>query len=186
MLQAGIVGLPNVGKSTPFNAVTRTRKAEAANYPFCTIDPNVGVVVVPDERLAVLSKNRPEVLTNLTASLLNGCIITPLHPMGSLVDHAYCVGEDPQDWIARMAPHTVHYHLEDIAATRVHQHLIPGHGAIDFAATLAAIEATGYDGWLTVELYPYGDAPDDAARAAKEFLEEKLRTIGSPSLEGRG
>ncbi|MCB1065130.1 MAG: redox-regulated ATPase YchF [Verrucomicrobiae bacterium] len=56
MLQAGIVGLPNVGKSTLFNAVTRTRKAEAANYPFCTIDPNLGVVTVPDERLAVLSK----------------------------------------------------------------------------------------------------------------------------------
>ncbi|MBL9153338.1 MAG: redox-regulated ATPase YchF [Verrucomicrobiales bacterium] len=55
MLQAGIVGLPNVGKSTLFNAVTRTRKAEAANYPFCTIDPNVGVVVVPDERLDVLA-----------------------------------------------------------------------------------------------------------------------------------
>lgn len=56
MLQAGIVGLPNVGKSTLFNAVTRTRKAEAANYPFCTIDPNVGVVIVPDERLEVLGK----------------------------------------------------------------------------------------------------------------------------------
>ena len=56
MLQAGIVGLPNVGKSTLFNAVTRTRKAEAANYPFCTIDPNVGVVAVPDGRLDVLAK----------------------------------------------------------------------------------------------------------------------------------
>jgi GTP-binding protein YchF len=56
MLKAGIVGLPNVGKSTLFNAVTRTRKAEAANYPFCTIDPNVGIVTVPDSRLAVLSK----------------------------------------------------------------------------------------------------------------------------------
>ena len=56
MLSAGIVGLPNVGKSTLFNAVTRTRKAQAANYPFCTIDPNQGVVVVPDPRLAVLSK----------------------------------------------------------------------------------------------------------------------------------
>jgi ribosome-binding ATPase len=54
MLRAGIVGLPNVGKSTLFNAVTRTRKAEAANYPFCTIDPNVGSVTVPDARLAVL------------------------------------------------------------------------------------------------------------------------------------
>jgi len=56
MLSAGIVGLPNVGKSTLFNAVTRTRKAQAANYPFCTIDPNQGVVVVPDPRLAALSK----------------------------------------------------------------------------------------------------------------------------------
>jgi len=56
MLKAGIVGLPNVGKSTLFNAVTRTRKAEAANYPFCTIDPNVGIVTVPDERLFVLQK----------------------------------------------------------------------------------------------------------------------------------
>ena len=54
MLRAGIVGLPNVGKSTLFNAITRTRKAEAANYPFCTIDPNVGTVVVPDARLEQL------------------------------------------------------------------------------------------------------------------------------------
>ncbi|HMC26133.1 MAG TPA: GTPase, partial [Candidatus Udaeobacter sp.] len=46
MLSAGIVGLPNVGKSTLFNAVTRTHKAPAENYPFCTIDPNVGVVTV--------------------------------------------------------------------------------------------------------------------------------------------
>ncbi|HVU22644.1 MAG TPA: redox-regulated ATPase YchF [Opitutus sp.] len=56
MLKAGIVGLPNVGKSTLFNALTRSRKAEAANYPFCTIDPNVGVVTVPDDRLAPLAK----------------------------------------------------------------------------------------------------------------------------------
>lgn len=56
MLSAGIVGLPNVGKSTLFNAVTRTRKAQAANYPFCTIDPNLGVVTVPDPRLETLSK----------------------------------------------------------------------------------------------------------------------------------
>lgn len=56
MLRAGIVGLPNVGKSTLFNALTRTRKAEVANYPFCTIEPNVGIVTVPDPRLAPLTK----------------------------------------------------------------------------------------------------------------------------------
>jgi ribosome-binding ATPase len=56
MLSAGIVGLPNVGKSTLFNALTRTHKAPAENYPFCTIDPNVGVVTVPDLRLDKLAE----------------------------------------------------------------------------------------------------------------------------------
>jgi len=56
MLSAGIVGLPNVGKSTLFNAVTQSRKAMAANYRFCTIEPNQGIVTVPDERLEVLSR----------------------------------------------------------------------------------------------------------------------------------
>ena len=56
MLRTGIVGLPNVGKSTLFNALTNARNAQSANYPFCTIEPNIGVVEVPDERLAILSK----------------------------------------------------------------------------------------------------------------------------------
>ncbi|MBN2508237.1 MAG: redox-regulated ATPase YchF [Verrucomicrobia bacterium] len=56
MLKAGIVGLPNVGKSTLFNAVTRSHKAAAENYPFCTIEPNLGVVTVPDSRLDALAK----------------------------------------------------------------------------------------------------------------------------------
>ena len=56
MLRAGIVGLPNVGKSTLFNALTASKNAQSANYPFCTIEPNVGVVTVPDERLEILSK----------------------------------------------------------------------------------------------------------------------------------
>nr|WP_290228173.1 redox-regulated ATPase YchF [Trichocoleus desertorum] len=64
MLRAGIVGLPNVGKSTLFNALVANAKAQAANFPFCTIEPNVGVVAVPDERLQALAKisNSAEIL----------------------------------------------------------------------------------------------------------------------------
>jgi len=99
------------------------------------------------------------------------------------VGHAYCVSEDPQDWVERMAPHTRHYHFEDIASTRIHRHLIPGHGAIDFEATLKAIADSGYDGWITVELYPYIDNPDDAAREAYNFLATAMQKLGIPLEE---
>jgi sugar phosphate isomerase/epimerase len=94
------------------------------------------------------------------------------------IGHAYCVSEDPQDWVERMAPYTRHYHFEDIAATRVHRHLIPGTGAVDFEATLKAIAATGYDDWVTVELYPYIDNPDSAAREAYAFVERAAKNVG--------
>ena len=54
--KCGIVGLPSVGKSTLFNALTNSSKAQAENFPFCTIDPNIGSVIVPDERLDKISK----------------------------------------------------------------------------------------------------------------------------------
>jgi sugar phosphate isomerase/epimerase len=90
------------------------------------------------------------------------------------VGHAFCVGDDPARTIPRLARWIRHYHLEDIAATRVHEHLIPGTGAIDFRATLQAIRDTGYQGWLTIELYPYVDDPDEAARRARRHITEVL------------
>ncbi len=72
MLRAGIVGLPNVGKSTLFNALTATVNAQAANYPFCTIEPNVGVVAVPDTRLDELAKMyHPEKYTPATIEFVD-------------------------------------------------------------------------------------------------------------------
>ena len=67
--KCGIVGLPNVGKSTLFNALTASKNAEAANFPFCTIDPNIGIVDVVDERLdqlSILSKSKKKIYTNIT------------------------------------------------------------------------------------------------------------------------
>jgi sugar phosphate isomerase/epimerase len=91
------------------------------------------------------------------------------------IGHFYCVGDDPAATVTKMARFTRHYHLEDIAATRVHHHLIPGEGAIDFAATLGAIKASGYKGWITIELYPYVDDPDSAARTALARVKDILK-----------
>jgi sugar phosphate isomerase/epimerase len=90
------------------------------------------------------------------------------------IGHAYCVGDEPATTIPRVAKYIRHFHLEDIAATRVHHHLVPGEGAIDFAATFRAIRQIGYDGWVTIELYPYVDDPDAAARTALERVRSIL------------
>ena len=81
--KCGIVGLPNVGKSTLFNALTNSNKAQAENFPFCTIDPNIGIVAVPDERLdklAEISLSKKKI--NTTITLIN---ITGLEKLSSKV-----------------------------------------------------------------------------------------------------
>ena len=71
-LKCGIVGLPNVGKSTLFNALTNSNKAQAANFPFCTIDPNIGIVAVPDERLSRLGEiSKSKKIINTTISFVD-------------------------------------------------------------------------------------------------------------------
>ena len=70
-MKIGIVGLPNVGKSTMFNAITNAG-AECANYPFCTIEPNVGVVAVPDERIDKLAEiYKPQKITNAVVEFVD-------------------------------------------------------------------------------------------------------------------
>lgn len=85
------------------------------------------------------------------------------------VGHFFCVSDPLPETVARLSGFTRHYHFEDIAATRVHEHLIPGRGAIDFPALCRAIRRTGYGGFLTIELYPYVDDPDGAGREARDF-----------------
>jgi sugar phosphate isomerase/epimerase len=109
------------------------------------------------------------------------------HPAVGLnfdIGHFYCVGDDPAPTVHRLARFIRHVHLEDIAATRVHHHLVPGEGAIDFAAVLGALRAVGYNDWVTVELYPYVDDPDQAARTARARLLALDRDglLGRPAL----
>jgi sugar phosphate isomerase/epimerase len=84
------------------------------------------------------------------------------------IGHFYCVNDDPASTVHRLKKHIRHVHLEDIAETRVHAHLIPGDGAIDLRAALQSLQAVGYAGWVTIELYPYVDNPDHAAYLARE------------------
>jgi sugar phosphate isomerase/epimerase len=106
-------------------------------------------------------------------------IDSPAVGMNFDIGHAYCVKDDPATSIPRCAKYIRHFHLEDIAATRVHHHLIPGEGVIDFAATLRAIRQIGYAGWVTIELYPYIDDPDQAARTALQRVGQILATLDS-------
>jgi protein FrlC len=84
--------------------------------------------------------------------------------------HLFCCGEDPAEVIRDYAEHISHIHIEDIGANRVHQHLTPGKGAMDFPAIFAAVEKVGYRRPVTVELYPYETTAGGVAKMAYEHL----------------
>lgn len=94
------------------------------------------------------------------------------------IGHFYCVGEDPAATVRRLASFTGHYHLEDIASDRVHHHLLPGTGAIDLYGVLQAITEEKYDGFVTVELYPYEDDPVETAHRAFAYLVDWSEHVG--------
>jgi sugar phosphate isomerase/epimerase len=94
----------------------------------------------------------------------------PLVKMNCDVGHLFCVGDDPAGTIRAMPDQIAHVHLEDIGKNRVHQHLTPGKGVIDFKAIFAALRETKYAGWVTVELYPYETTAAGVAKLAWEHL----------------
>ncbi|HVX83290.1 MAG TPA: sugar phosphate isomerase/epimerase [Phycisphaerae bacterium] len=95
------------------------------------------------------------------------------HPqlkMNADLGHFFCVGDDPAAVVKEHAAWIGHVHLEDIGKNRVHQHLVPGQGGMDWAGIFAALRAADYAGWLTVELYPFERTAEEAAREAERFL----------------
>lgn len=98
------------------------------------------------------------------------------------IGHFFCVGEDPAELVREMEE-IPHFHLEDIAASRKHHHLMLGDGAIDIPGVLATIQQTGYSGFVTVELYTYESDAEGAAREAIDYLRnwrEITRTSAMP------
>jgi len=86
------------------------------------------------------------------------------------IGHFYCVKEDPSETIVKLIDYIEHFHLSDISSNRVHYHLIPGIGSIDFEKIFDTIKKIGYKGFVTVELYPYQDNPIEVAKQAYNYL----------------
>ena len=131
------------------------------------------------EQVLLLVEPEPDLLIETADQYLEFAskIQSPYLGLNFDIGHSYCVKDEPPETIRRLAPLIKHVHLEDIAATRVHHHMIPGEGAIDFGATLAALKEVGYDGWVTIELYPYAANPDEAARLALERVSAIVKTL---------
>ena len=101
----------------------------------------------------------------------------PTEPAVSMnfdVGHAFCVMEDPAEVARTLAGEYAHVHLEDIAASRVHSHLVPGEGAIDFVALFEALLEVKYKGWVTIELYPFMTDAAGVAEGAIAYLRKLL------------
>ena len=88
------------------------------------------------------------------------------------IGHFFCVGEDPAKLVYELSDYTEHFHLADISDSRIHDHLIPGQGAIDFESVFNAMNEIGYHGFVTVELYPYQSNPIEAAKKAFDYLRD--------------
>jgi len=126
----------------------------------------VNLLVEPEPELLI---ERPEDFEDLLAGLA--------HPRLALnfdIGHFFCVGVDPAQAVRRLAHHIRHVHLEDIAASREHRHLVPGRGAIDLERVLGALADVGYNGWVTVELYPYEAQAREVAEEALKYLSKWL------------
>jgi sugar phosphate isomerase/epimerase len=123
---------------------------------------NVMILVEPEPNLLLeTSKDFLEFIKEINSSHVG---------LNFDIGHFFCVREDPSEIVYKLADFIGHIHLADIADNRIHNHLIPGEGAINFRAVLKAISEIGYNGFITVELYPYQHDPIYAAKEAYNYL----------------
>jgi len=132
------------------------------------------------EKVMLLIEPEPDLLIETADQYLEFAskIQSPYLGLNFDIGHSYCVKDDPAATVKRLGKLIRHVHLEDIAATRIHHHLIPGEGVIDFGATLSALKEIGYDGWVTIELYTCHENPDHAATVARERVVKIAKGVG--------
>jgi sugar phosphate isomerase/epimerase len=144
-----------------FEGITKSAKIAEECGVKILVEPEPGLLIENSEQFLRFLKNIDSTYVGLNFD----------------IGHFFCVREDPADLIYRLAEYIGHFHLADIAQTRVHNHLIPGHGAIDFLSIFKAINGINYNGFVTVELYPYQDNPTYAAKVSYEYLSGIIREI---------
>lgn len=132
------------------------------------------------EGVQLLVEPEPDLLIETADQYLEFAsrIQSPMLGLNFDIGHFFCVKDEPAPTVHKLKEHIRHVHLEDIAATRVHHHLIPGEGVIDFRSTLQALKDVGYDGWVTIELYTCHEDPDTAARIARERVVKIALDVG--------
>jgi sugar phosphate isomerase/epimerase len=126
-------------------------------------EEDVKVLIEPEPGLLIENSRQ---FKNFMTKIINSKYIRLNFDIG----HFYCANEDPAKVIYELSDYTEHFHLADIAHTRIHHHLIPGRGSIDFRSVFDAMDDIGYRGFVTVELYPYQDNPIEAAKEAYDYL----------------
>lgn len=139
--------------------------------------------VVPDAEslgIKILVEPEPDLLMENTSEFKEFIIDvqSPFIGLNFDIGHFYCAGENPSKAFEELFEYIGHVHLEDIAATRKHNHLIPGLGAIDLKEVLSTMVRLGYQGDISLELYPYTDMPEEAGQKSLEFLTPIFEEVG--------
>lgn len=121
----------------------------------------------------LLIEPEPDLLIENSAQFLNFISRFKTKSLGINFDigHFFCVNENPSIVIKELKDYVGHIHLEDISQSKIHKHLIPGTGSIDFKSIFNTLSEINYKGYVTVELYPYLENPEDAAKTALSYLQ---------------
>jgi sugar phosphate isomerase/epimerase len=145
------------------SALLSSSSPQQQHHDISRLEEDIKVLIEPEPGLLIENSRQ---FKNFMTKIINSKYIRLNFDIG----HFYCVNEDPAKVVYELSDYIEHFHLADIAHTRIHNHLIPGKGSIDFRSVFDAMDDIGYQGFVTVELYPYQDNPVDAAKEAYNYL----------------